>query len=335
MTIQNTGDFEIETGLEDFGMADTVIPRLKIAHRDGRFVDSLSNEEFDKITVIMLGLVRQRILWHPSMDDDDAAPMCKSTNFQIGFPDLNAEEQPKNKLFPWDKSGFDPNDFQPGSDGLVRLPCSGCQLKEWNSHPDGKKPYCSEQFTIPLLYDATGGDNFIPAIISFQKTSLKPLKNYLSSFKRGKTAAFSARTEMGLDLTKRGMNAYSIPNFRNVGQTDPDDWPEYATTYRQLRDFLTADPGRQDDDEGSVTVTVEQNPWAGNAEATGGDEPVEAEIVEETPPVEDVPAEAEPTPPPVTQPKQTPPAPPAAKKAAAAPPAAAPAPADDDDDLPF
>ena len=327
MTIQNTGDFELDTGLEDFGMGDTVIPRLKINHREGRFVDSLSNEEFEKVTVIMLGLVRQRILWHQSLDDDDAAPMCKSTNFDIGFPDLNAEEQPKNKLFPWGDSGFRKEDFPPGADGLVRLPCSGCQLKEWGSHPDGKKPYCSEQFTIPLLYDPNGDDNWIPAIISYQKTSLKPLKNYLSSFKRGKTAAFTAKTEMGLDLTKRGMNPYSIPNFKNVGQTDPDAWPEFATSYRQLREFLTADPGRSDDSEGSVTVKVEHDPWATPTQEEEG--VIDGEVVE------DAPAEAEPTPPPATQPKQTPPAPPAAKKAAAAPPAAPAAPADDDDDLPF
>lgn len=324
MTIQNTGDFELDTGLEDFGMGDTVIPRLKIAHREGRFVDSLSNEEFDKVTVIMLGLVRQRILWHTSLDDDDAAPMCKSTNFEIGFPDLNAEEQPKNKLFPWDESGFRKEDFEPGPDGLVRLPCAGCALKEWGSHPDGKKPYCSEQFTIPLLYDPNGDDNWIPAIISFQKTSLKPLKNYLSSFKRAKTAAFTAKTEMGLDLTKRGANPYSVPNFKNVGQTDPDNWPEFATSYRQLREFLTADPGRSDEAEGNVTVKAEQDPWAGNS---GDEEPVEGEIVE------DAPAEAEPTPPPAAPKKAAPPSsPPVAKKAAAAPPAA---PAEDDDDLPF
>jgi hypothetical protein len=335
MTIQNTGDFEIETGLEDFGMADTVIPRLKIMHREGRFVDSLSNEEFEKVTVVMLGLVRQRILWHTSMDDDDAAPMCKSTNFEIGFPDLNAEDQPKNKLFPWEASGFNPDDFKPGADGLRRLPCAGCQLKEWGSHPDGKKPYCSEQFTIPLLYDPSGGDNYVPAIISFQKTSLKPLKNYLSAFKRGKTGAFSVMTEMGLDLTRRGANPYSVPNFRNVGPTDSDEWPEYATAYRQLRDFLTADPERRDDEEGSVTVTAKADPWAG-APTAADEEVVDGEVVEDTP-VEDVPAEAEPTPPPPAPAKKVAsPVPPVAKKAAAAPPAAAPAAAaEDDDDLPF
>jgi hypothetical protein len=276
----------------------------------------------------MLGLVRQRILWHPSLDDDDAAPMCKSTNFQIGFPDLNAEEQPKNKLFPWEESGFRPEDYPPGPDGLRRLPCSGCQLKEWGSHPDGKKPYCSEQFTIPLLYDPNSDDNWIPAIISFQKTSLKPLKNYLSSFKRSKSGAFSVFTEMGLDLTKRGANPYSVPNFKNVGQTDSDDWPEYATAYRQLRDFLTADPGRSDDEEGSITVSVQQDPWTGPSD----DGVVDGEVVEDVP-VEDVPAEAEPTPPPAPPAKKTAAPPPPVAKTASAP--AAEQTDGDDDDLPF
>ena len=303
MTIQNVGDFE--TGLEDFGMEDAVIPRLSIVHREGQFKDSLSNEQFDTLKVIILGLVKQRVLWHPTVDDGDW-PMCRSTNHETGFPNVS-DDQPKEKRCPWKDSGFDPKDYPADSDDLIRLPCSGCSLKEWGSHPDGKRPYCSEQFTLPVLYDPREDENYVPAIMTFQKTGLKPLKAYLSSFARSRNAAFQAITEIGLDLNKRGSTEYSVPWFRRVGNTDETNWREFSTNYRTMRDFLTADPGGRDEEEGGTpapSVNVAQPP-AKTVEKQDDEteDVVEAEVIEDKPKQQD---------------KVT-----------------APAASDDDDDLPF
>lgn len=308
MTVQNVGDFE--TGLEEFGMEDMVIPRLSIVHKEGEFKDSLTNEQFSKINIIILGLVKQRVLWHTKVDDDDW-PMCRSADHNTGIPNLS-DDQPKEKRFPWDKSGFDPAHYPADDEGRIRLPCSGCQLKEWGSHPDGKKPYCSEQFTLPVLYDPREDDNWVPAIMTFQKTGLKPLKSYLSSFARSKTAAFSAVTEVTLTLQKKGSTDYSTPNFKRVGDTDDVDWREYSTNFRTMKEFLTADPGSRDEDEGGTPAsatpsTAKEDPWAPT------EEPVKAEVVPEE--------KAAPVPTPEPEAKA-----PAAEPAAAAP---------DDDDLPF
>lgn len=304
MTVQNVGDFE--TGLEDFDMEDAVIPRLSIVHTEGEFKDSLSNEQFQTVKVIILGLVKQRVLWHPTVDDGDW-PMCRSANHETGIPNLS-DDQPKEKRFPWKDSGFDQADYPADEDGLVRLPCNGCQLKEWGSHPDGKRPYCAEQFTLPVLYDPREDDNWVPAIMTFQKTGLKPLKSYLTSFARSRNAAFQAVTEIGLDLNKRGQTVYSIPFFKRVGDTDELNWREYSTNFRTMKDFLTADPGsREETETGTPSSNVATPPAKVKTEVPQDDETediVEAEVVED-------------------QPKQQ------AKAAPAA------APADDDDDLPF
>jgi len=305
MTIQNVGDYELETGLEDFSMEDAVIPRLSIVHKEGQFRDSLSNEQFSKLNVIILGLVKQRVLWHPDVDDDDW-PMCRSANHTTGFPNMN-ENQPKEKTFPWEKSGFDPNDYPPGEDGLIRLPCSGCQLKEWKSHPDGKRPYCTEQFTLPLLYDPRDSGDWVPALITFQKTGLKPLKSYLTSFARSRQPAYTAITEIGLDMMRRGSTDYSVPNFKRIGDSEEPHWREYAVNYRTMRDFLVADPSSREEDEGDDTPSA---PAANVASPPPASEPAARE---ETVVVEE-PVAPEPTP-----------------TAPAAPAAAA----DDDDDLPF
>lgn len=245
---------DLDTGLEDFGLADAVIPRLTIKHQEGFFKDSLSNREFDKIETILLGLVRQRVLWHHVMDDDDAAPMCKSTNFNIGWPNVS-DDQPKDKRFPWDKSNFNQEDFPPDEDGQVQLPCASCVLKEWGSHPDGKKPYCTEQFTMPLLYRELGSDdNFVVAVTSFQKTSIKPLRSYLSDFKRSNNPAYTVITEIGLDQLSRGGNKYCVATFRQGDKTDPENWRKYSADYRGLRHFLMQPPTLREEEEATSSA---------------------------------------------------------------------------------
>jgi hypothetical protein len=280
-----TSDYDFETGLEEFGREDTVIPRLTIVHKEGMFKDSLTGETFDSINVIILGLVKQRSLWHTTVDDNDW-PMCRSTDHNTGFPNFS-DDQPKEKRFNllWEKAGFDPKDYPPGPDGQVRLPCASCQLKEWGSHPDGKKPYCSEQFTLALLYDPDKDGTWVPAIMTLQKTSLKPLKAYLSSFARSKSAAFQAITAIGLDMQKRGANEYSVPNFKKIGNTDEDNWREYSTNYRQMADFLRQDPGARDEDavapQPSSNVTKAPEAGTVDQQDDGSADIVDAQVVED------------------------------------------------------
>lgn len=310
MTLQKPEEFE--TGLEDFDNEDMAIPRLNIEHKKGTFRDTLTNEEHEKVKVIFLGLQKQRTLWHFTVDEGDY-PMCRSVNHETGVPNLS-EKQPKEKRFPWEKSGFSPDDFPPDENGVIKLPCSGCQLKEWESHPDGKKPYCAEQFTMPVLYDPDDSGMWVPAIMTFQKTSMKPIKSYLTQFKRNKTGAFSAITEITLTPQKKGSNEYCVPNFRRVGDTDQEDWREYMTTFRTIRDFLTEDPGSNDAQE--EVPSSSGNPEAKSqdvAEAKKDEDIIDVEPVEEEVP--------EPTPEPEV--KKEEPAPSASSTE------------DDDDDLPF
>lgn len=280
MTVQNTGDFE--TGLEDFSMEDAVVPRLVIQHRDGEFKDSLSGATFSKIKVIILGLVKQRILWHNIVDDGDM-PMCKSANHKLGFPNID-EDTPREKRFPWAASGFDPKDFPPDEDGQVALPCDGCQLKEWGTHPDGKKPYCSEQYTLPVLYDPYDNDSWVPALLTFQKTGIKPVRSYLTSFARSNNPAYTAITEIGLDLQKRGQNPYSVPNFRRVGDTDDALWREYATNYRTLKTFLQAPPTPREESNASSNSTPSPNVATAPANTPPATEKADTQAKEEAKP---------------------------------------------------
>lgn len=255
-----SGDYG-DVGLEDIGASDVVIPRLSIRHKDATFRDNLSNAEYPKLTVILLGLVKQRIFWKRETDDGDK-PLCKSPDHDNGFPNVS-DEVPADKRFPWAKSNFNQADFPPeqGINGLVTLPCSSCVFQQWDKG-DWKVPPCAEQHTYPLLYNHDPEDPtaWTPALLSFSKTGIKPSRTYISSFAQAKVPMFTVMTELTLTQQSRGSVEYCTPNFKRLGGTDRSEWGEYADQYRSIRDFIRSAPRRQDeDDEAGITVSSNVN----------------------------------------------------------------------------
>lgn len=307
-------------GLEDVGVGDVIIPRLRIDHAEGVFEDNLSKARYGTLKVILLGLVKQRIFWDDEVDEGDR-PKCKSPDFVHGFPNVDPETK-KDKQFPWDLSNFAPGDFptESGLNGQVTLPCESCIFKEWDKQ-GWKNPPCNEQHTYPLLYSPDDGTSWQPALLTVQRTGIKPSRQYLSSFVQAKTPTFTVFTEIGLTQQSRGTVRYSVPWFRRGEQTDRSSWTEYANQYRAIRDFIRQPPRRQDDEDGTP-VAEDANANAAPA-ATPAPAPAAAAPAPPVPP-------AAPAPP--AQPAAPAPAPaPAVVPVAAAPAAAAPA----DDELPF
>lgn len=318
VAIPTTSGSDLEgLGLEDASVTDIVIPRLRIMHPEGLFQDNLSQAEYPKLTVIVLGLIKQRVKWADEVDDDDR-PMCKSTDFEHGFPNID-EAVKKDKRFPWDASNFKPEDFpaDKGINGLTTLPCAQCNFKEWQA--DRKPPTCSEQHTYPILYNVPDTEDWIPALFTVQRTGIKPSRNYLSAFVQSRKPMFTATTEIGLTQQSRGTVKYSIPTFKRTGNSDPDLWEEYANTFRAIRDFVKQPPRPQEDDEAYAATEGSSNVNAAPAPAA----------TQQAPPAEQVD--------PMAAPAQAPSAatePAAASAPAPAAPQAQPV-AADDDDLPF
>ena len=248
----NPDDFG-DVGLEDIGAGDVVIPRLSIIHADGVFQDNLSKAQFPKLQVILLGLVKQRIMWDKEVDEGDK-PMCKSPDFEHGFPQVNPEVK-ADKRFPWAKSNFNEGDFPAGGPtslaGHVTLPCNSCIFKEWDKG-DWKQPPCTEQHTYPLLY--ADGEEWKPAILTLQRTGIKPSRQYISAFAQSRTPTFTAITELSLTLQSRGSVKYSVPVFKKLDTSDRNFWSEYANQYRGIREYLRQPP-RSEAEEGEVVAT--------------------------------------------------------------------------------
>lgn len=358
---------EDDDGLGDLSTADLVIPRLKIVGKEALFQDTLSNEQFPVVEVVILGLIKQRILWHPTVDKDDK-PMCKSNDFAIGVPTL--ADNPANKLFPWKSSNFTPEAAQINptlptgqqldTNGHKVLPCGACKFKEWDTHPNGGKPWCNELHTLPVMYRKPAEPNaevnpWTLAILQFKSSGLGASKKYLSNFKRANQAPFTAITRISLQLQSRGDTIYSTPILQRVGDTDKVDWPEYSESYRSVRDYARQLPRPNDptdnDSDGAPAEQMGANVWGpaviqqtalaqGAAPVTESSvahpvaEPVQATEPDPAPEPEAPAAQAAPTPPPAPAPAapapvaQAPVAPPTPAPAAQAPtPPAAPAPA--------
>lgn len=246
----NPSDYDTAlTGLEDLDESDLTIPRLKIEHKLGVLKDAQTGMQFQQVFAVVLGLVKQRVLFHPSMETEDEKPMCRAPQFTTGYPNLNPSKP--FKAFPWSVAGFDPNSVPKDEEGNLVLPCEACNLKNWGTHPTGDKPYCTEQYTMPLLYaptlDELQADIYTPALMTIQKTGLKSSKNYLSPFAARKVGVYTAYTRIGLNVIVKGDNQYATPAFTTVGVTPMERHMEFSERFRSLREFVHSSKPRARD----------------------------------------------------------------------------------------
>jgi len=223
------GAYDVD-GLEDFDESDMMMPTLRIGHNQdvGVLIDNLSGERFQTLEVVILGLVKQRILWNPEIGETKEDPLCKSYDFDFGYPDA---ENPTR--FPWSASGFSPPVIgQP----VPPINCGDCPLKEWGSHPKNDSPWCTEQHTYVVLTIAN--DTYAPAILTLQRTGLKASRAYMSSFARTKTPMFIVTTNISLSIQKRGNVDYSVPVLTRGRPTPIELYDNFKAQYRRIRGIL-------------------------------------------------------------------------------------------------
>lgn len=229
------GDDDL-TGLEDFDTkTDLIMPVLRIDGAEAVYVDNLSGERSPKLEVVMLGMVKQRVLWPPEMAEEVRPPLCRSYDFVTGHPG---------------------EDFPAAASGLTIVPdelvsCAACQLKEWGSHPKGETPWCTEQWVFIVLTQA--GDVWAPAQFTVQRSGMKDAKAYLSSYARSKTPLFTNTTVLTLDARKRGTVKYAVPKFAK-GQPTPEEFhAEWRAELRRLRDWLQTPRTPEEPEQQAVT----------------------------------------------------------------------------------
>jgi hypothetical protein len=256
----------LATGMEDIDPNDLRMPRLSIDKEDGTFVNSMTNDKFEYMTAIALGVIKQRVLWQAMMGEGDLGPMCKSPNAKEGYPTLEGRPE---ELFPWPAAGFSPEDFPLNAEGRKVLPCANCRLSQWKSHPDGKKAWCSEQWTIPILYGAEDDEPLITALLTAQRSSLAGAKGFFGGLFQRQQPAFSTYVKIGLQAATRGKNKYYVPTWAIKGSTDQEEWPLYSQSYLTIRYYVSKPPRGSDEvnaaqvgDANVIQGSVQQQTWA-------------------------------------------------------------------------
>lgn len=321
-------------GLEDVDASDLAMPRINIDHDKAVFVNSLTKQEYPSLTVVMLGLVKQRVMWPEKLEDGDK-PRCKSPDNTHGFPRIG-ESIPNSKKFPFAISNFQPEQAQPvelpagdeypdgwKSNGYPVLPCDSCKFSKWGRDEDGKNtpPPCSEQHTYPLLYMAGNADDpeWTPAIFTVQRSAISNSRKFINGFAQARKPMFTQYTGLTLSMESKGTNEFAVPGFKLMGPSDRNLWGEYANSLRTVRTFLRQAPRAQEDDSPASTSNENVAPEA--TETTAPAAPAAPAAPPAAPSAAVPAAAAAPTAaaPPPPPPPPAPPAPPAASAVAETP----------------
>lgn len=235
-------------GLEDIDESDLTTPRLKILHQEGLFEHPQSNQRWESFDCVLLGMIKQRTLWPPTLGEEGDPPLCRSFDFKTGYSN--------DEVFPWEESGFDPPADDNKSDPL---PCADCNLKQWDTHPLTKNPWCNEQHVYPLLI-IDEEDDYIPVILTLSKTGIKPSRAYLNPFFNSGRPLFTVVTNLSLSVDRKGGNKFSVPVFKRVGPTDRVEWDNWAAQYRRIKAFLNTPRAANVEDEESVASPARKEP---------------------------------------------------------------------------
>ena len=252
----------VPEGLEDIDPTDVTMPIFRINHRDGTFINGLTGEEFAEFDAVILGVIKQRILWPREVGDEGEAPMCRSYDHKVGYPrsETWVRVQPKTSETAQRSSGFtwdqvEAADPMNQNTGLV---CANCNLQQWG---DGRTPpWCNEQWTMPFARLIDGGDPMV-GVISFQRTGLKPCKSYVSAFVQARSPLFTVITRIKAIKQTRGTVEWVVPSFQRIADSDAVQWPMFAENLHNVKAFLTTprtftDPDPDEDEVTAVTSTV-------------------------------------------------------------------------------
>lgn len=247
MTLPAIPDDDAMLGLEQLDERDMQTPRLSIVHTEGVFLNSLTGQKLPALNGVLLGVIKQRVLFPAEVGPEKVGPMCRSTNFVDGLIDQKTPSR-----FPWKTvPGLKIADFttDEGTGNGRTISCASCPLKEWETHPTRAKiPWCSETWGLPFALDLPDG-GFMTAILQVKGSGIKPVKAFTTIFQASKRPAFTARCTMKLEVNRRGTVDYSVPVLTMGDPTDAADHPAYANAYRAARAFMLSSAAAIDPDD--------------------------------------------------------------------------------------
>lgn len=221
--------------LADSGM--NYVPKVAINHTENKLeFNDVELTGFQKLNIIMLGAIRQRIMWSPTPGTIGILE-CESKDFEHGTPTVN---------FPWEDSNF----ARPKTDVPQTIQCGACMFSNWTADPNAKRgsrpARCTEQVMVPMLIPVHDVERIettaIPykvGVMSFQKSSIRPLSDHMKRFRLRGAPAYSKQTSMVLDSNLGSGFKYSVPRLSERNPVDEMYYPLLSTILHEVKAIVT------------------------------------------------------------------------------------------------
>jgi len=213
----------IDTGLEELGAGDLIIPRLTItqpttpdiaADQVGKFCINVTGDYHDTMRVAIIKLTKSRILF-PDKYKRDNEPLCRSHDFKFpaeipGVTPMAATCQ----LIPGDTKKHT------------------CPYANWGA--DNTPPRCQETWNL-LIVDI---DTYLPMWFSIKSTALKPLRKIVSAVSMICTAKrlpmWALGFDMALEKITNDSGTFYAPQFSGLAALPPDDAANMDAIRKQM-----------------------------------------------------------------------------------------------------
>jgi hypothetical protein len=179
---------------EHFGLT---LPRLRSDFgKNGKgWVDDLTGEAKDHLSIVILAYPPTRQYWIKSIDDGEPGPPdCRSLDMAVPLPDV-PERQAET--------------------------CAACPHSQWKTGEDGEriKPRCQETVNV-IAFDTEVGQY---VWLRFGGTALKPFGKYISALaSRQNMPSFAIITEVALKEDRNGSLQWLVPQFSLGDALTPD-----------------------------------------------------------------------------------------------------------------
>ena len=211
--IEKAGKVEM-LGLEVFDTGDLVIPRYKIVQptskegTPGVFKNNLTNEETEKVRVVVLSASKGRVCWGENLDAD---PICRSSD---GLRPSDNIEKPVNSVCGTKENG---KRFEPV-----------CRNAIWREN--NERPLCNE--VINLLCVST--DDQVPFFLSLHGTQLKPVRALLSALGLRKKSLYEYQVTLGLKETTNYKGKFFVIQFGELKENTPKEKEVFRVMFFQF-----------------------------------------------------------------------------------------------------
>jgi len=183
-------------GLEGFDACDLVIPRYKIVQptskegTPGLFRNNLTNEEVDKVNVVVLAASKGRVCWGASIEED---PVCRSSDGLLPSKDV---EKPVNSVCGTKENG---RRFEPV-----------CPNAIWQDNY--QRPACDEVINLLCISRV----DRVPFFISLHGMQLKPVRAFLSAIGLRKKSLYEFQATLTLKETTNHKGKFFVVQFGEI-----------------------------------------------------------------------------------------------------------------------